>query len=101
MTFIKKAENFTCEHCGLAVIGDGYTNHCPECLWSKHVDLDPGDRAADCRGLMRPIQYLKKNGEDRILHECIKCGYTKNNRMNPNDSYDVLAQIIKRAAEKS
>ncbi len=95
MAFIKKTENFICEHCGNEVVGDGYTNHCPECLWSKHVDIDPGDRSATCGGLMKPIEYLKKAGEDRIIHECVTCKYTKNNRLSPQDSYDTLAKILK------
>ena len=53
--FVRRREDFVCEHCGTKVVGDGYTNHCPKCLWSKHVDIMPGDRAEDCQGLMRPI----------------------------------------------
>ena len=53
--FIKNIEDFTCEHCGAPVKGTGYTNHCPKCLWSKHEDVNPGDRASDCHGLMKPI----------------------------------------------
>jgi hypothetical protein len=53
--FKKTKEDFVCEHCGKPVVGNGYTNHCPECLWSKHVDVNPGDRAATCLGLMEPV----------------------------------------------
>jgi len=42
--FQKRIENFTCEKCGLFVKGTGYTDHCPNCLWSKHMDINPGDR---------------------------------------------------------
>ena len=45
MSFTRKVEDFTCEHCGREVHGNGYTNHCPHCLHSKHVDVNPGDRA--------------------------------------------------------
>ena len=31
--------------------GNGYTNHCPKCLWSKHVDINPGDRGANEQAL--------------------------------------------------
>ncbi|MEK7158524.1 MAG: RNHCP domain-containing protein, partial [Patescibacteria group bacterium] len=44
-TFQRRVEDFTCESCGAQVTGDGYTNHCPQCLVSKHVDVYPGDRA--------------------------------------------------------
>ncbi|MEA1909889.1 MAG: RNHCP domain-containing protein, partial [Patescibacteria group bacterium] len=53
--FIKTTEDFTCEHCGYNVKGTGYTNHCPKCLYSKHVDDVPGDRKNKCNGLMAPI----------------------------------------------
>ena len=53
--FNRKKENFVCENCGEKVEGNGYTNHCPNCLWSKHVDINPGDRAETCHGLLKPI----------------------------------------------
>ncbi len=95
MAFIKKTENFTCGYCTKEVVGDGYTNHCPKCLWSKHVDVNPGDRAATCEGLMKPVEVLRKGGEERILHECVVCRYTKNNRLSPDDCYDVLVSVLR------
>src|SRR3989344_2693847 len=56
--FKKVIEDFTCEHCDTFVEGDGYTNHCPKCLWSLHVDNEPGDRANNCNGLMEPFGIL-------------------------------------------
>lgn len=38
--FTRVIEDFICENCGTEVKGNGYTNHCPKCLWSKHVDKD-------------------------------------------------------------
>ena len=58
--FQKHTEDFTCEHCGAFLQGNGYTNHCSRCLWSKHVDNSPGDRANSCRGLMKPIAVEPK-----------------------------------------
>jgi hypothetical protein len=49
--FQRVIEDFECEHCGHLEEGNGYTNHCTSCLWSKHVDINPGDRAAECQGL--------------------------------------------------
>ena len=72
--FQKRKEDFTCDHCGLAVSGTGYTNHCPRCLWGKHVDVHPGDRAATCGGLMEPIGVSLEHGSYRILHRCVACG---------------------------
>ncbi len=91
--FIRKKENFICGNCGIQVTGDGYTNHCPKCLWSKHVDINPGDRAADCGGIMRPIGTESKNGEWRIIHKCEKCGYEKANRLSKNDDISIFSML--------
>jgi len=88
--FIKNKEDFICSHCGLQVRGDGYTNHCPKCLWSLHVDINPGDRAHDCGGQMKPIGLETKNGEDRIIHQCLICGMVKKNRTGKNDNLGEL-----------
>lgn len=74
MAFIRQVEDFTCEHCGLAVRGSGYTNHCPRCLWSKHVDREPGDRAETCGGMMEPIALEGSSPDYRIVHACERCG---------------------------
>ena len=55
--FTKRKENFICENCGHFVVGNGFTNHCPNCFFSKHVDINPGDRLCSCNGLMKPIEY--------------------------------------------
>ena len=91
--FKRCIENFTCERCGTAVIGDGYTNHCPECLWSKHVDIEPGDRASGCGGLMEPKEYLYSVSDRWILHRCTVCGKEKKNRLSENDSLRGLSDI--------
>ncbi len=95
MTFIKVPENFTCGHCGFQVTGNGYTNHCPRCLWSKHVDVDPGDRAAACGGLMEPISYDLEHGRYVLIHRCTRCGHEKRNKFTEDDSVDALAGLLK------
>lgn len=85
-TFIKNEEDFVCEHCGFAVAGNGYTNHCPHCLWSKHVDVNPGDRAAECGGMMRPDKLILEKGEFEIWHICDVCGHQKQNRTAKDDN---------------
>lgn len=91
--FIRTKEDFTCEHCGRAVVGNGYTNHCPECLWSKHVDVDPGDRAAGCGGLMRPVSFEKRGEEIVVRHRCERCGHEKPNKLAPIDNLAALATV--------
>lgn len=93
LKFIKNKEDFICEHCGKHVEGDGYTNHCPKCLWSKHVDIFPGDRAERCGGMMEPIRVEKKGKEYIIIHKCVKCGFEKPNKANKDDSFDIIIQI--------
>ena len=54
-------ESFICENCGKKVTKLGYTarDHCPYCLYSKHLDINPGDRECTCHGLMKPIGIEK------------------------------------------
>ncbi len=72
-------ESFTCESCGREVSlhpTGSARNHCSYCLSSKHVDADfPGDRAAECHGIMEAIAMDWKKGKgDMIRHKCKKCG---------------------------
>jgi len=94
-TFRRTKEDFVCEHCGTAVTGNGYTNHCPHCLWSKHVDVHPGDRAAECGGMMEPVSVFSKSGEYVITHRCTKCGYEMNNSASAEDNVDALVEIAR------
>ena len=91
--FKKTKENFICENCGQEIIGDGFTNHCTQCLYSKHVDIDPGDRLSLCKGIMKPIDVTKKGREYSILHKCQKCGYEKINKCQKGDNFDAVLQI--------
>ena len=89
-SFKKVVEDFTCEHCGATIIGTGYTNHCPHCLWSKHVDENPGDRAHSCGGMMRPVGLEQKKGEWRIIHRCQLCGVEKVSSAVAADNRELL-----------
>lgn len=91
--FQRKPEDFICEKCGFVNVGDGYTNHCRECLWSKHVDINPGDRAEKCCGLMEPVELQNSGDVFYILHRCIKCGKEKRNKAQKGDNFDQLVKI--------
>jgi len=91
--FTKTVENFECAHCGAMVFGNGYTNHCPHCLWSKHVDNNPGDRASDCGGMMIPISVETAGNGFIITHKCEKCGKTIRQRSSENDDIDTIIEI--------
>ena len=71
-------EGFTCGHCGREVPPTAQTtprNHCPFCLWSRHVDINPGDRANPCKGLLRPIGINTHTRKSYIIvHQCQRCG---------------------------
>ncbi len=93
--FTRTKEDFTCTYCGAKVLGNGYTNHCPKCLWSKHVDINPGDRAAACSGLMEPVGVEQKGQEYRIIHRCQRCHQTKANKLSAGDGFEGLLENIK------
>ncbi len=95
--FQKRVENFTCAHCGHPVEGNGYTNHCPKCLWSKHVDVHPGDRAAVCGGMMEPIRVEGTSPEYSIVHQCVICGHERKNAAAPEDAIDAILAVAKNA----
>lgn len=98
-SFQRTIENFECGNCHAQVEGNGYTNHCPQCLWSKHVDINPGDRAATCGGLMKPTALENENGEYIITHTCVTCSYKKRNKISPTDNFDVVVQVATELAE--
>ncbi|MDH5607353.1 MAG: RNHCP domain-containing protein [Anaerolineae bacterium] len=93
--FQKRIEDFICENCGQKVTGSGYTNHCPACLWSKHVDIHPGDREEKCGGMMPPVSVSQRRSEYRILHRCQTCGKEKWNKSVAEDDFDRLLAIIR------
>lgn len=92
------SDAFTCKSCGWLVVSAGagseHRNHCPNCLCSLHLDLEPGDRAADCGGLMEPIAvWVRKNGEWAVIHRCRVCGALSSNRIAADDNPMKLMSI--------
>lgn len=92
-SFQRTKEDFTCKNCGNRVEGSGYTNHCPVCLWSKHVDINPGDRSEQCGGMMQPVRVEGRSGEFHIVHRCVECGAEKKNKTAENDDFEIILQI--------
>lgn len=97
--FTEIDEEFTCENCGRKVKKLGYScrNHCPYCLYSKHVDNMPGDRQEECHGKLRPVgvEIDSKKGYV-IIFKCEKCGKIRKNKAAKDDNMDL---IIKLSAE--
>jgi DNA-directed RNA polymerase subunit RPC12/RpoP len=100
MSFIKNKEDFICENCGFKIIGNGYTNHCSRCLFSKHVDIEPGDRLNSCNGLMEPVYVSYTNKDKYVINKCLKCSLEKRNILNDEDSVDVMIKIQNKLADK-
>lgn len=76
---------FICEKCGETIYpltNGSYRNHCPFCLYSKHLDIFPGDRASKCHGLMEPVDlaYSSKKGY-QLIHKCEDCGKIGKNKI--------------------
>lgn len=97
--FVARDDGFKCDHCSREVepirFGGSYRNHCPFCLWSKHVDLDiPGDRANPCGGMMEPTGvFSRRNGEFVLVHGCAKCGMERHNRVAGDDDAELLTKL--------
>jgi DNA-directed RNA polymerase subunit RPC12/RpoP len=98
-------EGFTCGHCGREVPPTAQTtprNHCPHCLWGRHVDVNPGDRANRCKGMMRPIGiYTHGRKEYVILHQCMRCGERVRAKAimsdtNAADDFDLIVELAGR-----
>lgn len=93
---------FLCRRCGHAVDrdpdGTRHRNHCPNCLWSVHLDNVPGDRSTPCRGLMEPIAvWVRGGGEWALVHRCSDCGVLRSNRIAGDDSSLALISLAVKA----
>ena len=92
--FTKNDDEFICMNCGKKVEKLGYTSrdHCNHCLCSIHIDINPGDRANDCRGILRPEQVLldNKKGGYVIEYKCERCGEKHRNKAAEDDDINLL-----------
>lgn len=98
---MKRPRSFRCAHCRLDVPTDApgtqHRNHCPSCLWSRHVDDRPGDRAADCGSGMEPIAItVRGKGEWVLIHRCTGCGELDSNRTAGDDNPLLLVRLAVR-----
>ena len=88
-------EEFYCENCGKKVNKLKYSarDHCPFCLYSKHVDINPGDRNNNCLGLLMPIGIEKFKNTYKIIYKCQKCNQIHKNIMANDDNYDEIINL--------
>ena len=94
--FIKNIENFSCFNCQAEITGNGYTNHCPECLWSLHVDITPGDRQNPCKGKMMPVKVICKTDNYKIIHICQSCKEERVIKVSEKDNFDSILALCKK-----
>ncbi|MEM0200796.1 MAG: RNHCP domain-containing protein [Candidatus Micrarchaeaceae archaeon] len=83
-----------CYNCNFNVKGNGYTDHCPNCLYGKHVDINPGDRKNTCKGNLKPTSTLYKNGSIIIFYKCSKCNAIKKFKEAKEDNRELLEQLL-------
>jgi hypothetical protein len=103
--------DFTCTHCGnfvpagIIAAGVNNRNHCPYCLWSRHLDLfQAGDRMAACKAPMQPIGLTQKRahkkyvsatgGELMLVHLCSECNKISINRIASDDLPEPIIEIF-------
>ncbi len=102
--------DFTCKHCrryvssNLLLAGVRNRNHCPYCLWSRHLDLwQAGDRLSACKGAMRPValtlkatrkKYAPGRGELMLVHRCEECGRLSLNRIAADDDAEIVISLV-------
>ena len=91
-------EKFRCENCKRHVDTLKYSSrdHCPFCLYSKHVDINPGDRSNNCKGMLVPIDIEKFKDTYKIIYRCEKCGVYRKNIMAKDDDMNAIINISKK-----
>ncbi len=94
---IARDEAFDCARCGAAVPPHGRTarDHCPRCLWSLHVDRVPGDRAADCGGLLEPVAVVRAGRRYQLVFRCVRCAVERRNQvLTDGEPPDDWAKVV-------
>jgi len=94
-------EEFVCENCSKPVPKLSYSarDHCPFCLFSKHVDINPGDRLNTCLGSLEPIDIEKFKKTYKIIYKCKICNQIHKNIAASDDNINELILISIKKAE--
>ena len=94
--FTKNDEGFVCINCGKIVEPLKYSSrdHCPYCLCSLHIDNMPGDRANECKGILRPIdlEYSQNKGFV-LIYRCEKCHMVHKNKVADDDNKAMITKV--------
>ncbi len=103
--------DFKCAYCRHIVCANSFLsgvihrNHCPYCLYSRHLDLHrAGDRLSACKSPMEPVGLtVKKNGnkyrdekggELMLIHRCTGCGSLSINRIAADDDAEAILKLF-------
>lgn len=88
-------EEFICENCHKQVSRLKYSarDHCPYCLFSKHLDINPGDRQNTCQGMLQPIDVEKYKNTYKIIYKCQKCNQIHKNIMATDDDFNKIITL--------
>ncbi len=109
--------SFRCVHCGAQVAASPHyagvlnRNHCPYCLWSRHLDLfTAGDRLCACKAPMRPVGLTLKqspkryarpdSGELMLIHACVECSRVSINRIAADDLAEQIYAVYEQSLER-
>ncbi len=93
--FSSNDQEFICENCFKKVDKLLYSSrdHCPFCLYSKHVDINPGDRLNKCQGLLKPIGIEKYKDSYKILYQCQSCKQNHKNIIAKDDDMNEIINV--------
>ncbi len=94
--FTKNDSGFICVNCKKQVLPLKYTSrdHCPFCLCSIHIDINPGDRLNTCLGLLVPTDLEFNQNKGYVLkYKCQKCGKVHSNKTAEDDNKEQLLKV--------
>ena len=88
-------EEFVCENCKMKVPKLHYSSrdHCPFCLYSKHLDIFPGDRSNTCQGMLIPIDIEKYKNTYKIIYKCKNCNKIHKNIIANDDNFEQIIAL--------
>ena len=94
--FTKNDAGFVCSNCGKKVLPLKYSSrdHCPFCLCSLHVDINPGDRQNECKGILKPVDLEYSQNKGYVLvYRCTKCNQIKKNKVADDDDKTMITKV--------
>ncbi len=97
MGFTKNDESFICLNCNKKVEKLKYTSrdHCNHCLYSIHVDIEPGDRLNECKGKLVPINIIQTAKKGKVIeYRCAKCKAVLRNIVAEDDNEALMYKIM-------